>query len=48
MYNNLDELESFQNLPKVNDISLMETAYEMYRNYPSAGQQYTKIMTEVN
>lgn len=34
-------------MPGVNDLNLMDIAYDLFKDYPTAGIQFAKVMTEV-
>ncbi|CAG9804559.1 unnamed protein product [Chironomus riparius] len=46
MYNTLNLLQPFNDMPGVNDLNLMDMAYDLFKDYPTAGIQFAKVMTE--
>ncbi|XP_070498219.1 uncharacterized protein ppk25 [Chironomus tepperi] len=46
MYNTLNLLEPFEDIPGINDLNLMDMSYDLFKDYPTAGVQFTKVMTE--
>jgi len=47
MFNTLNLLEPYQDMPGVNELNLMDMAYDLFKDYPTAGIQFAKVMTEV-
>ena len=47
MYNTLSQLEPFQTMSGVDNLNLLDMAYDLFKDYPTAGIQFAKVMTEV-